>query len=236
MVSSRPPADSVTVPTEALVMVWSSRPSNGRWPGLSGFGKRRTSIAISCAPRFTEVTPRKSPGLMSVSAIGCVNTISVWSPMVILSSFCNVRVPPSNAATVPRTRVCAWAAVPRTSNASSSALVRRLDAIFAYVKALDHDPAVGFLARVGPDGFARLEVGARAGHEGDDRRARRHQHGLRAALVVERDLVAAARLRQAVEVGVGHGRVRLQVPGEVPGLRLRRDRVHLERLHLAVAL
>jgi len=36
-------ADCTIAPTVALVMVWSSRPSKGRWPGLTGFGNRRTS-------------------------------------------------------------------------------------------------------------------------------------------------------------------------------------------------
>src|SRR5687767_2575201 len=168
---------------------------------------------------------------MSARAIGFVKTISVFSLRVTRSLPSTVMALPSTALIVPRTRVCATAALAAMSSATKKTLVRRLDAIFADVEALGDDLAVGFLPRVGPDPFAALEVGARAGVEGDDRRARRHQNLLCPALVVERDLVAAARLRDAVQVRVGHGRFRLQVPREMPGFRLRRDRMHFKRGH-----
>src|SRR5687768_16789762 len=170
---------------------------------------------------------------MSARAIGLVKTISVFSLRVTRSLPSTVMALPSTALIVPRTRVCATAALAATSNATKKTLVRRLDAIFAHVEALGDDLAVGFLARVGPDPFAALEVGARAGIEGDDRCARRHENFLRSALVVEGDLVAAARLRDAVQVRVGHGRFRLQVPRKMAGFSLRRDGMHLERGHLA---
>ncbi|MNC88859.1 hypothetical protein D3C83_47270 [compost metagenome] len=80
-VSSRPFVARTAADTVALVMVWSSRPSNGRCPGFTGLGNRRISNAVSVpsAP-FDEVTARKSPGLMSLMAIGWVKTISVLSP------------------------------------------------------------------------------------------------------------------------------------------------------------
>src|SRR5262245_29455039 len=171
--------------------------------------------------------------------------ISVLSPMRTCVLWSTVIVLPSAAVIAPRTRVCAFAAVPKAASAIAASRasrifmavsVRGLDAALADVQPLDDDLAVGFLARVGPDPFAGLEVGARPGVEGDDRRARRHQHLLRTALVVERDLVAAAYLRDAVQVGVRHGRVGCEVPRKVAGLGLRRDGVHLERGHLAVLL
>src|SRR5688572_19887622 len=129
---------------------------------------------------LTDVTPRKSPGRISESAIGSANTIWVLSSTWIRPPPCTESVTPSKATMVPRTRVCACTAV---HNIRRTRLVRRANAIFAHVEALDDD-LVAFLARVGPDGLARLQIRARARIEGDDRRARRHQHFLRAALVV----------------------------------------------------
>src|SRR5687768_12995862 len=195
MVNSLPLVALTTASTEAFVIVWSSRPSKGRWPGFSGLGKRRTSCATRVpSGRFCEVTPRKSPGLMSASEIGFANTISVFSLIRTRSLPFTVMALPSTAVIVPRTRVCADAQLAANTSARNTTLVRRLDAILAHVEALDHDLAA-FLARVGPDPFAGLQVGARAWIEGDDRRARRDEDLLRSALVVERDLVAAARLR-----------------------------------------
>src|SRR5262245_25243107 len=151
------------------------------------------SLPSAC---FTEVTPRKSPGLSSESAIGWVKTISVFSPTRTCVLPSTVMTSPPAAVIVPRTRVCASAAVLASASATPArkSLLRRLDAIFAHRHSRGVEHAV-LLARGGEDPLARLQVGLRARHESHDRRARRHQDFLRAALVVHGDLVAAARLR-----------------------------------------
>src|SRR5436309_13482001 len=125
-----------------------------------------------------------------------------------------VIVSPSTAVILPRTRVGAWAAaVAAASTRRSASLLRRLDAIFAHRHARRHELAVAFDARAAEDCLAGLEIGARPWHEGHDLGLRRHQNFLLAVLVLERDLVAAAHLCGARDVGVGHQRVRSRVPG-----------------------
>src|SRR6185503_16462318 len=188
------------------------------------------SLPSAC---FTEVTPRKSPGLMSASATGCVNTISVLSPSPTLVFPSTTKLFPSTAVIVPRTRVWASASFRPMPSASSAAvknaLLRRLDAIFAHRDARRDQLAVVVHARAGEDGFAGLEVGAGAVLESEVLRLRRHQDLLLAVLVLERELVAAAHLRAAFDVGVGHHRVGDRIPRAVHLRHLRPERVHALR-------
>src|SRR6185503_15097878 len=167
------------------------------------------SLPSAC---FTEVTPRKSPGLMSASATGCVNTISVFSPSPTLVFPSTTKLFPSTAVMVPRTRV--WASawfrpMPSASSAAvKNALLRRLDAIFAHRNARRDQLAVVVHARTGEDRFAGLEIGAAAVLERVVLGLGRHQDFLLAVLVLERELVAAGDLRAALDVGIGHHRVR----------------------------
>src|SRR5260221_9303033 len=112
---------------------------------------------------------------------------------------------PSTAVIFPRTRVGSWAAALTAARSSTSAsLLRRLDAIFADRHARRHELAVALDTRPAEDGLARLEVGARSRHEGHHLGLGGHHDLLLAVLVLQRDLVAAACLRDAGDIGVGH--------------------------------
>src|SRR5687768_2208579 len=183
------------------------------------------------SPCFTEVTPRKSPGLMSERAIGLAKTISVLSPTVTCEASPRASVTertlPSNAAMVPRTRVGAWAsaAVAAATRTIAKTLLRRIDAILAHRDAL-RDELAALVARAGEDRRAGLEVGAAAGRESEELGLARDQDLLLAVLVLERELVAAAHLRGAFDVGVGHHRIGDRVPCAVHLGDLRPELVH----------
>src|SRR2546421_1157736 len=138
-----------------------------------------------------------------------------------------VMVSPSTAVILPRTRAGAWAAaLAATRITSSASLLRWLDAIFAHRDARRDELAIGFDARAAEDGLARLEVGAGTRHEGHHLGFRGHHDLLLAVLVLERDLVAAARLSDAGDVGVGHHRIRSRIPRAVHLRHLRPDGMH----------
>ena len=139
------PLVALNASTEAFVIVQTSRPSKGRWPGLTWEAAHfvRDESAVR---RFVEGDARKSPGLMSASEIGLANTISVFS--LDQHPFLAVH---GDGVTVNRrdrsgTRVCADAQLAAKRSARKTTLVRRLDAILAHVEAFDHD-LVAFLAR-----------------------------------------------------------------------------------------
>src|SRR3954469_6691745 len=92
-------------------------------------------------------------------------------------------------------------------------LLRRLNAVLADRDARRDELAVAFDARAAEDRFTGLEVGARAGHEGDDLGVLVDQDLLLAILVLEGELVAAARLSIGCDVGVGHEGVGRRIPG-----------------------
>src|SRR5256885_11913060 len=102
---------------------------------------------------------------------------------------------PLTAEMTPRTRSCADA--PSATNARRRvSLLRRLDAIFAHRNALCQE-LVAFHAGAGEDRLARLQVGARAGHEVVVLGFGVHQDLLLAVLVLERELAAVAHLGNA---------------------------------------
>src|SRR5258706_1144902 len=145
---------------------------------------------------------------MAASAIGCVSPISVFSPMRTRVLPMEIRSP-STAVILPRTRVGSWAAALTAASSSTSAsLLRRLDAIFADRHTRRYELAVALDTRPAEDGLARLEVGAGSRHEGHHLCLGGHHDLLLAVLVLQRDLVAAACLRDAGDVGVGHHRIR----------------------------
>src|SRR6185295_7228117 len=195
------------------------------------------SLPSAC---FTEVTPRKSPGLMSASVTGCVNTISVLSPRRTGVFPSTTKPFASSAVIFPRTRVWASASFRPMPSASSAAvknaLLRRLDAIFAHHHARRDQLAVVVHARAGEDRFAGLEVGAGAVGEGVVLGLRRHQDLLLAILVLERELVAAAHLRAAFDVGIGHHRIRDRIPRAVHLGHLRPERMHALRHQAAIGI
>src|SRR5258706_10017497 len=84
-------------------------------------------------------------------------------------------------------------------------LLRRPDAVLARLDALRDDAPVGFLAGDAVDIDAGLQRRAVRGNARHDGRAVGHVDLRRAVLELQRDLVAAARLRRAREVGVVHG-------------------------------
>src|SRR5436305_1915183 len=98
---------------------------------------------------------------------------------------------------------------------TSATLLRRIDAIFAYRDALGHELAVVAHARAGEDVRAGLEVVARPGPEGVVLGLGVHQDLLLAFLGFHGELATAARLRDVLDVGIGHHRVRDRVPGAV---------------------
>src|SRR5687768_4343918 len=91
-------------------------------------------------------------------------------------------------------------------------LLRRLDAVLAHRHPLRRELAVGAGARAAEDGLARLQVRAAARDEAEILGLRRHQDLLLAVLVLQRELVAAAHLRGAGHIGVGHQRVGNRIP------------------------
>src|SRR3954453_4658806 len=95
----------------------------------------------------------------------------------------------------------------------ANSLLRGLDPVLAHGNAGRDELAVALDLRAGKDGLAGLEVCARAGHEGDDLRVLVHQNLLLAVLVLEGELVTAARLGVGADVGVGHEGVRRRIPG-----------------------
>src|SRR5688572_16642162 len=120
-----------------------------------------------------------------------------------------------------------------SSAAVKKALLRGLDAIFAHGDAWG-DELAALIARTGEDRLAGLEVAPAARHEDEELRFRRHQDFLLAVLVLERKFVAAAHMRAAFEVGVGHHRIGNRIPRAVHLGHLRPERVHPPRDQAAV--
>src|SRR5258706_9072692 len=171
---------------------------------------------------------------MSASAIGCVYTISVFSPMRTLVLSMEI-MSPSTAVILPRTRVGSWAAALTAARSSTSAsLLRRLDAIFADRHARRHELAVALDTRPAEDGLARLEVGAGSRHEGHHLCLGGHHDLLLAVLVLQRDLVCRLLLEKKKDVGVGHHRIRGRIPCPVHLGHLRSNGMDFLGHHAAV--
>src|SRR5438045_6170131 len=112
----------------------------------------------------------------------------------------------SSGSTIRAARVSPTARSSAASRARrpDASLLRRLDAVLADRDALGHELAVAFDPCAAEDGLAGLEIGSRAGDERHHFSLRRDQDLLLTVLVLERDLVAAARLRGTRDIGVGH--------------------------------
>src|SRR5215212_8298292 len=82
-----------------------------------------------------------------------------------------------------------------------NSLLRGLDPVLAHGHARRDELAIAFHPRAAEDRLARLEIGARARHEGHDLRVLGDEDLLLAVLVLERELVATARLRIRRYVG-----------------------------------
>src|SRR5256885_15712887 len=111
---------------------------------------------------------------------------------------------PSMAVILPRTRAGACAAAVSAATRSTSAtLLRRIDAIFAYRDAAGHELAIVGDPRCREDRCARREIRTSTVDERVVLGLRCHQDLLLAVLVFHGELVAAARLRDVFDVGVG---------------------------------
>src|SRR5207302_77935 len=90
-----------------------------------------------------------------------------------------------------------------TKSRTNARLLRWIDAIFAHRHAPGHELAVVAHACAAEDRRTGLQVGAAAGREVVVLGFRRHQDLLLAVLVLERELLAAARLREGGGRGEG---------------------------------